>query len=283
MDEYKDKVLLAVLAHPDDETFGTGGTLALYAHRGVKVHLVCATRGEVGDVDPKHMQGFKTIGELREHELCCASRILGLSGIDFLGYRDSGMAGSRENRHPRALTAQPALKVARQIAVTIRRMRPQVVITFDPIGGYRHPDHIAIHKATVLACELAADPQQAGIAGAAFHPQKLYFNTFPRGFMKAMIGLFRLLGNDPSKWGKNKDIDMVSIANVTFPIDARINFRSVVAQRDQASGCHASQGGGVSTGIMAWWRKIVSSYETFMRAYPEKRGYKVESDLFAGI
>ena len=85
--------MLVCLAHPDDETFGMGGTLALYARRGVQVHLVCATRGDVGDVDLELMQGFSTIAERRESELRCAAGILGLTGIYFLGYRDSGMPG----------------------------------------------------------------------------------------------------------------------------------------------------------------------------------------------
>ena len=98
-------ILLAVLAHPDDETFGMGGTLALYARRGVNVHLVCATRGEVGEVAPHFLENFQSIGDLREHELRCAAQKLGLSSVDFLDYRDSGMAGSPENEHPQALAA----------------------------------------------------------------------------------------------------------------------------------------------------------------------------------
>src|SRR5512145_1217724 len=95
--ETKQPVLLAVLAHPDDETFGTGGTLAFYARRGVKVHLVCATRGESGDVDEEFLRGYKTIAERREHELRCAAGNLGLAGVHFLDYRDSGMPGWPEN------------------------------------------------------------------------------------------------------------------------------------------------------------------------------------------
>jgi N-acetyl-1-D-myo-inositol-2-amino-2-deoxy-alpha-D-glucopyranoside deacetylase len=283
MNPYSGNRLLAVLAHPDDETFGTGGTLALYASRGVAVHLVCATRGEVGEVAPKYMTGFKTIGDLRSHELCCAAKVLGLSGVRFLGHRDSGMPGSRENHHPGALAAQPIEKVAAEVAEILRELRPNVVITFDPIGGYHHPDHIAIHRATVLACELSANPNASGIKGAVFHPEKLYFNTFPRGFMRFMLHFYKLLGRDPSRWGRNGDIDMASIAAMTFPIDARINFHQVAEVRDRASACHASQGGGMSTGIMAAWRKVFASYETFMRAYPQKRGFQMEEDLFEGI
>jgi N-acetyl-1-D-myo-inositol-2-amino-2-deoxy-alpha-D-glucopyranoside deacetylase len=103
----KKSTLLAVLAHPDDESFGMGGTLALYAARGVEVHLVCATRGEVGEVSPELMKGFSSIAERREAELRCAAGVLGLAGVHFLDYRDSGMPGSEDNTHPQALAAQP--------------------------------------------------------------------------------------------------------------------------------------------------------------------------------
>jgi N-acetyl-1-D-myo-inositol-2-amino-2-deoxy-alpha-D-glucopyranoside deacetylase len=79
------KTLLAVLAHPDDESFGMGGTLAMYARRGVKVHLVCATRGEAGNVAPEFMRGFESVAELRENELRCAAGELGLAGVHFFG------------------------------------------------------------------------------------------------------------------------------------------------------------------------------------------------------
>ncbi|MGB5844750.1 MAG: PIG-L family deacetylase, partial [Anaerolineales bacterium] len=123
--------LLAVLAHPDDESFGMGGTLALYAQRGVDVHLICATRGEVGEVAPHFLEGFQSIGELREHELRCAAGNLGLAGVYFLDYRDSGMAGSPENDHPQALAAAPIDEVAAMVTGYIRQLRPQVVLTFD--------------------------------------------------------------------------------------------------------------------------------------------------------
>ena len=150
--------LLAVLAHPDDESFGMGGTLALYAQRDAAVHLACATHGEVGEVAPQFLEHFTSIGDLRENELRCAAGMLGLSGVYFLGYRNSGMPGSPANNHPDALAAAPLDEVAAKVAQLIRKIRPQVVVTFDPIGGYRHPDHIAIHQATVKAFYAAGDP-----------------------------------------------------------------------------------------------------------------------------
>ncbi len=114
------KVLLAVLAHPDDESFGMGGTLAYYARQGVQVYLVCATRGEVGDVDPHYLEGFHSIAERRESELRCAAGILGLAGVTFLDYRDSGMPGSADNDHPDALVAALPEEVTGRVAHQIR-------------------------------------------------------------------------------------------------------------------------------------------------------------------
>ena len=151
------KTLLAILAHPDDETFGMGGTLALYARKGVDVQLITATNGDVGEVAANYLKGYKSVADRRISELKCAAKLLGISGLHFLNYRDSGMAGTPDNKNPKALAAQPLEKVAAQVAHLIREIKPQVVITFDPIGGYYHPDHIASHKAAVLGFKLAAD------------------------------------------------------------------------------------------------------------------------------
>ena len=97
------RTLLAVFAHPDDESFGPGGTLARYAAQGVHVWLVCATGGEAGEIAPTLMAEHRRPEQVRAAELCCAAQILGLQGVEWLGYRDSGMAGSPDNQHPRAL------------------------------------------------------------------------------------------------------------------------------------------------------------------------------------
>lgn len=278
------KVLLAVLAHPDDETFGTGGTLALYARRGVQVYLICATRGEVGDVDPEYLQGFRSVAERREHELRCAAGKLGLAGVFFLDYRDSGMPGTQDNHHPQALAAAPLDEVAGKIVQFIRRLRPQVVITFDPIGGYSHPDHIAIHKATLRAFNKADDSGFAPGELAPFQPQKLYYYTIPRRFLRLAVRVMPLLGYDPHKFGRNKDIDLAGFADIDFPQDAVIDFSPVRELKDEASLCHASQGGPVmSRGLMGWVRRLTGNKEIYMRAYPPSQGGAPERDLFAGL
>jgi len=270
------KTILAVLAHPDDESFGMGGTLALYAARGVDVHLICATRGEVGEVAPEMLAGFKSIAELRESELRCAAAILGLKGVHFLDYRDSGMPGSPDNLHPNALAAQPLEEVADKVAASIRHLDPDVVLTFDPIGGYRHPDHIAIHQATVRAFETETGSGSGKV-------RRLYFHTMPHGMLKAAVFVLPLFGKDPHKFGSNGDIDLASIAAVDFPVHARINIRSVVKIKEQAGACHASQGGARTRGgITGWFMRLFSGSETFMRAAPPaRRGGKVSRDLFA--
>ncbi len=284
-DNPKKPVLLAVLAHPDDETFGMGGTLAYYARRNVAAHLICATRGEAGDVDEEYLKGYRSIAERREAELRCAAGKLGLAGVYFLGWRDSGMPGSVDNQHPQALIQQPLEEVAGQIAHYIRRLKPDVLITFDPIGGYRHPDHIFIHQATVKAFRMATDENwQDADHLPPYRPAKFYFQTIPRGFLRFIVRLLRLFGKDPRKYGRNRDIDLVAISEVDFPTHAVINYRRVADIRDEASRCHASQGGGSLTGgLFAPLRRIFASKELYMQYYPEPKNGRVEQDLFEGV
>ncbi len=277
------KTLLAVLAHPDDESFGLGGTLALYARRGYDTYLVCATRGEVGDVDD--LGGHASIAELRESELRCAARHLGLKGVFFLDYRDSGMPGSDDNRHPNAQVNRPIEEVAGRVVKYIRELKPDIVLTFDPIGGYKHPDHIHIHQATVLAFDKADDASFHPEVGAPFQPRALYFQVFPRGFLKWAVRLLPLLGKDPAKFGRNGDINLKELAEVDFPVHARLDIRSVSEVKRGAGACHASQGGvGMRRGLMGFVTTVFGEHEDYMRAYPPvDTGFTRLSDLFEGI
>ena len=158
--------LMCVLAHPDDESLGTGGTLAKYAAEGVETYLVTATRGERGRFgDSKESPGPDIVGTAREAELLAAARELGLREVRFLDYPDG------------ALDQVDPGEAIQKITGHLRRIRPHVVITFGPDGAYGHPDHIAICQLTAAAIVCAADPlfePQPGI-GEPHRVAKLYF------------------------------------------------------------------------------------------------------------
>ena len=282
MDDVKRRIL-SVLAHPDDESFGMGGTLALYAEKGVEVYLVCATRGEAGEVGPEYLQSYESIGELREAELRCAAGHLGLTGVHFLDYRDSGMTGSAANDHPESLVQADVEEVTSKIVHYIRKLKPQVVLTFDPIGGYRHPDHIAIHEATVKAFQYAGDPNYPSDQ-PPYQPSKLFYHTISKRFIRLAVRLIRLFGKDPSRWGENQDIDLTTLAIEDYPINALINYREVEPRKDAASFCHASQGGaGLAKGPLRWISRLIGGKDQFMRAFPPPQPGEREADLFEGI
>jgi LmbE family N-acetylglucosaminyl deacetylase len=236
-------------------------------------------------MDPEHLGNFKTTAEKREAELRCAAQILGLKSVIFLGYRDSGMPGTEDNKHPEAQINHSVDEVAGKVVKHIREIKPEVVLTFDPIGGYRHPDHIHIQKATTLAFEKAADASFHPEAGSPFQPKALYYHLFPREFLRWATRLMPLFGMDPRNWGRNKDIDLKSLVEVEFPTHARIDIREVVEAKREAGACHASQGGIVMRrGLMGFVTRALEKHEDYMRAYPPINGKtKVATDLFEGI
>jgi LmbE family N-acetylglucosaminyl deacetylase len=270
-------VILAVLAHPDDESFGMGGTLALYASRGVDVYLLCATGGEVGTVDPKFLQAYRTVAELRESELRCAAARLGLKGVFFLGYRDSGMPGTSHNSHPDAHIAHPVEEVATSIVRHLRKLRPDAVLTFDPYGVYGHPDHIHVHRATVMACERSGDPTFDPESGTPYQVRALYFHFVRRGLLKLAIRIMPFIGQDPRKSGHNHNIDLTSMVANDYPTHVRVDIRSAQRAKEAASACHASQGGGTA---LRGLRAVFGERELFMRSFPPvPAGWRVKKDL----
>jgi N-acetyl-1-D-myo-inositol-2-amino-2-deoxy-alpha-D-glucopyranoside deacetylase len=278
-----DRTLLAVFAHPDDESFGPGGTLARYAREGVQVHLVCATRGEVGESDLDDLGACEDLACRREQELRCAGEVLGLSGVHLLGYRDSGMAGSPTNQHPQALVQADPEFLAGQIAAWTVELRPQVVLTFDPFGGYGHPDHISVHHATLRAFERV----RAGLLSPDQRPQKLYYTAFPRTFLRWTVRLMPLFGRDPGAVGKNKDIDLREIVAHETLVTTRIDVRRTYDVREQAAACHSSQLSGPSSlfgWVPRWILRQLRGHETFCRAVPAfGERERTERDLFAGV
>ncbi len=290
MSSYTRRMLVSV-AHPDDESFGMAGTIARYVSEGVDIYLICSTNGDVGTTDPEFMQDYQTMAQLRMAELCCAAQALGFSHIYAFGYRDSGMAGSPDNHHPDSLYAADLDEVTRRVTEVIREVRPQVVVTFDPYGGYGHPDHIRMHDATTRAFYAASDPQrypeqiEAGLL--PYGPQKLYYMTFDRRAVKFLVGLLPLLGQDPEHMGRNKDINYREIAEHAYPIHARLKTRKYADQAERARMCHASQLGPMGRpSLLQRVRRLLTGIytETYMRAYPPVSDARLrETDLFEGV
>lgn len=172
--------LLAILAHPDDESLGTGGILARYAAEGIETYLITATRGERGWFGPaQDYPGPDALGRMREGELSEAARILGLKDVILLGYRDGELD-----------QADPAEAIG-QLVTHIRRTKAQVVVTFDPHGLYGHPDHIAISQLATAAVLAAADPYYPSPLTRPMHRvDKLYYMVMTADEAKAYQAAF---------------------------------------------------------------------------------------------
>ena len=273
-----EKRLLAVYAHPDDESFGTGGTLAKYAAEGVEINLVCATRGEVGEISDPSLATPETLGAVREGELRCAAKALGINAPIFLTYRDSGMANTEENEHPQALVnADPQAVIAELVGI-IRSLRPDVVLTFEPNGGYGHPDHIAVHQHTVAAFHAAADAAQYPGQGSAWQAGRLLYSAIPRSFFLEMKTRLEKLGEDTS------DLVRFEESGVGWPdelVHIVVDVGEAVHQKWAALQCHATQFGPANL-----FRRLpqemmldIMRREAFSQAWPEP-AQGVQSGIF---
>jgi LmbE family N-acetylglucosaminyl deacetylase len=266
------RVLLAVLAHPDDESLGMGGALAKYASEGVDVHLVTATRGDAGRYrglrrdDPAH-PGGERLGALREAELRAAAGVLGLREVTILGHGD----GQLDRVAPRVVVAQ--------VAGHVRRLRPDVVLTFGPDGGYGHPDHVAISQLTTAALVAAADP--ALDAGGPPHAvAKLYFIAWPPAVWAAYeAAVGRLVSR----------VDGVERVATPWPdwlVTTVIDTRAWWPVAWQAVSCHASQVDGYVglRNLAPEHHEALWGRQSFYRAYSMVNGGRErETDLFAGL
>ena len=278
--------LLVAFAHPDDESFGPAGTIIRYANLGVAVHYICATRGEAGHVDPELLEGYSSLAELRTKELMCATRHLGLAGLHLLDYHDSGMENAPENQNPACLLQAPLEEVVEKITRLIRQIRPQVVITFDPTGGYFHPDHVKMHTATTQAFHATADPSrfpsQLAHGLSTYKPRKLYYIAFPQVWVKLAVKLLPLFGHDPAALGHNRDINLKRVAAEKQTVTTKIGISSCFEASQQASQCYASQNAGAA-GIPRFVGRWLFRFDRYCRIVPPCTDGQIERDLFAGI
>ena len=268
---YHGKTLLGVFAHPDDESFGPGGTLARYAAEGADVHVIIATDGIAGSVEEgTKLNDHETLAQLRSVELSNAAVALGVTSIWSLPYRDSGIRSAPENEHPLALIQQPLTDLTDEVAFYMARFRPDVVITHDPRGGYGHPDHIRVCEATTSAFyRFAVRNAKANGSGEGW-PSKLYYTAFDKRVLKFMVRLMPLFGQDRLRC-RNKDINFVEIVEWETPIHARIDVQGYRAEKMAASLAHVSQYSGGPSYIRLlppFLREKWMSHDSFTRAFP---------------
>lgn len=200
--------LLTVHAHPDDESSKGAGTVARYHAEGVHTVLVCCTGGEEGDVLNPAMDRPEVrarLPEIRMEELRRATELIGYDEVVLLGYRDSGMPDTAANNDPRSFAKAPLQEAVGRLVAEIRRTRPQVIVTYGDERGYRHPDHLRVHQASVVAFDRAGDPHAFPEAGDPWQPEKLYYTVWSRARMWATHRKFLELGMespfDPERLG----------------------------------------------------------------------------------
>lgn len=171
--------LLWILAHPDDEAFGNAGVMTWARSRWLRCGLVCATRGEAGEISAPELADAATLGAVREVELRTAMAHVGLAALEILPFRDSGMAGTAENDDPRSLEKAADREVLAHLIAHIRRLRPTTVVTFGPDGVYGHPDHVKIGRLATDAVTAAAGADDPGL-GPPWQVTSLYYTAAPR-------------------------------------------------------------------------------------------------------
>jgi len=222
--------LLLVHAHPDDEAISTGGVM-LRAHLdGHRVVLVTSTRGEEGEIHNMDEASVRPrLGDVRTEELRHACEILGVDRLEFLGYRDSGMAGEPTNENPRSFHMAPLHEAAARLAVILREERPDVVVTYTSDGIYGHPDHIKAHHTTVAALDLI---EQEGVRSA-----KLYMSAVPRGLLQQWMERAREAGIELPTGGIQilgiPDEEITTVVDVSDLVDRkRAAFAAHVSQND---------------------------------------------------
>jgi LmbE family N-acetylglucosaminyl deacetylase len=197
--------ILFILAHPDDESFGYGGLMAWAHQRGLRVGLVCATRGEAGEISDPSLGTAEVLGAVRERELRTAMDIAGVEPVRLLSYRDSGMIGTIENDDPRSLIRAPRVALLADVVYQIRELKPATVITFGPDGVYGHPDHVRIGEIATEAVDVAGT-DDLPFLGRSWQVSRLYhFAVATEDLIEARrqaSGLFgRVTEEQLAQWG----------------------------------------------------------------------------------
>ena len=269
--------LMAVHAHPDDESSSTGGVLATYSGQGLRTVVVTCTNGEFGDAPGGVKPGEdghdeQAVAQLRLAELRQACKILGVTDLETLGYHDSGMPDWDYKDRPEAFCNIPLAEVTERVGALMEKYRPQVVVSYDPDGPYQHPDHV--HTARAAAAAAAA----TGI------PAKFYLTAMRPSSWRKIWDALRELGEDVPGPREVSDEMRAQMEEAERRITATVDIRPVLARKREALFAHSSQ-------IQeSWFSKIPAGiaeeafgFETFIRATDTTGTPLPEDDLFAGL
>jgi len=249
--------VLITVAHPDDETFGTGSVIASAVEAGAEVVVCCATRGEAGEA--VGLPPNADLGAVREAELRAAGALLGASQIVLLGYLDSGMTGEPA---PGSLAAAPAEEVAERVDAVIRDVSPDVIVTLDPDHGDGHRDHEAIARATIAACES--------------HPDiRLYAWVLPRAFLARWFAELEHVRPE----SEHLDLDQQGIGRPEADITTVLDVAHLRPLRERAFALHGSQTGPMD-GMSDEVRTAFLERDYFVRIQPPWTGGEQETSLF---
>ncbi|MCQ4211427.1 N-acetyl-1-D-myo-inositol-2-amino-2-deoxy-alpha-D-glucopyranoside deacetylase [Streptomyces longispororuber] len=297
MTELPGRRLLLVHAHPDDESINNGATMAKYAADGAHVTLVTCTLGEEGEVIPDELAHLapdreNLLGPHRIGELAAAMKELGVDDHRFLGgpgrYRDSGMMGVEQNHRPGAFWSADLDEAAAHLVAVIREIRPQVLVTYDPDGGYGHPDHIQAHRVAMRAADLAAEPAFRRDLGDPHTIAKIYWNRVPRTLVEER---FRQLAEklDATPFDVAAVVSDVPGVVADERITAEIDGRPYAERKAAAMRAHATQvdvpAGPGDLAVFALSNGLAQplfdvEYYELVRGEP---GSAYEKDLFDGI
>jgi N-acetyl-1-D-myo-inositol-2-amino-2-deoxy-alpha-D-glucopyranoside deacetylase len=285
LQNYKGYRLLLVHAHPDDETINNGSTMAMYAALGAEVTLVTCTRGEEGEVlvsDLAHLASHQTdsLGDHRVSELAQAMKELGVKDHRFLGgestkYRDSGMMGTEPNNRPDVFWQADIENASDYLVEIIDEIKPHVMITYDEIGGYGHPDHIQAHRVAMRAAEKST-----------WDIPKIYWNVMPKSVIQDGIDAMKKIGSD--FMGAEKAEDLPFAKDDSF-VHAMVDGNAYVEKKMAAMRAHATQievdgpffALSNNLGLQVWGNEYYTLVKGAKHEPFDARGH--ESDLFAGI
>ena len=278
--------LMTIFAHPDDEG-AIGGTLAYYARNGTEVTLVCATKGEAGEISDPALATPETLGEVREKELGAACDILGIVNLEFLERRDSGMDGTPENEDPRALVQADPDEVKAQLVEVMRRLKPDVVITFEPFGWYGHPDHQVVSRWATEAYDQVGDATAYPNSGEPWQPQRLFHAVIPFSKFREMIQTAVAAGYLDSE-GFTNDLPEEQLLKTEAAVTHLINVHDLFDTKQEAMMSHRTQFGedNMFSKIPKALQLQASGHEHFIQVSPVPEASLLESrstDLFAGL